>query len=384
MTLADLLAPRDRAAIKADLLSTFDAKLIALGRPPVTATWGPGNALDLVMDLVSSAVAFGDATAARLARGTSRALATEAGSFDLLRALATDVYGVTPIDALPASGTVVVTAAVGAGFWVASGVDRFRNPATGAIYTAVESVQVPSGGSASVLVNGPAPGTGYDTGPGTITEPVITRAGVTCTNPAAVVGLEGETIAALSRRMQLAPIARAPQPTRAKYEFEAKNVTAHGVPVNRVRVARSGADVRVVASTASGGLTGPQLAALQTYLINTVLGDSGLFTLVSATTVPLAATNRVVTLWAPATDATPDATVLGRASAIVAGEMAACPIGGYRRGTGSGYASDLLGARLIAGLGLVDVDNLPPDVAMPLGTEVPVVGSLTFEVRRST
>jgi len=376
-TLAEILAPATFAETKAALKADFDALLVAQGRAPVTADWEAGNALDNVFDVAALHFAEAEDLAAQLALGQSRTLSDG----DLTKALAADVYGVPPVEPYAASGDVEVFAD-GAGFEVLAGVDRFRNPSSGVLYTATANVTIPAAGSALVPVVAPAVGATYTTALGTVTEVVISRAGARCSNPAALVGSDGESNASLKRRMALAPIARQGMPTDAKWEFEARNVGVHGVPVTRVGVEYDGPSVRLIVATAAGALTPTQATALDAYLIQTV--GSGGFSVVSATERPLATSLRIVTLWLPRGTGGRDADLILRAANLLEEVLAACPIGGEKLGSWRGFPAEQARGRILRELGLSNVENFPGDITMTTGREVPVPGAITFIVRRAS
>lgn len=375
-TIADVLNPPTADAIYASICADIDAQRVALGLAPVTAAWLPTRLLPEALRGISAAIAASYALAATLGSGYS--LSSAEG--DMLRLRAQGFEGVTPILADVARGSVTVLNASGAAVTINANADGFRDPTTGIVYLAAETVTVGAGLSAPVAVVGSVAGSSQDAPAGRITQLVSPRTGVSCTNPAPVTGRDTESDPSLRARAALKPIARQPKPTYAKWRDAATDVAAHGVPVTRARVTfTSLLDVRIVLAKSTGGLTAPELAQVSAYLVATVLGDAGGFSCVSASPVAIG-TGSTITLWASATDARTDAQIIAAAASAVDREFDSAPIGGWLFGSTRRYPADRITAA-IAQIGIIDSDGVPADVS--LGAEdVATSSGFSYSVRR--
>ena len=375
ITLSDVFSPRTKDQITATISAAIDAACIALGLPAVSPDWEPS---DLILELiqgVATVIAAGDTMISTYAAGYS--VQTAAGNVLRLRAIGYEQISVTSADF--ARGFVTVLNASGSSQTFYANVDQFQDPTTGRVYTCAANATIINGGSGPVSVLGPVKGTEADAPAGRITRLVTPRSGVSCTNTVGVTGTDDESDASIRYRASLAPIARQPAPTFAKWAFAATDVSAHGVAVTRARIKLQANDVRIILAKATGALSMDELATVSAYVAATVLGDSGGFVCVSATPVAIG-TSAVVTLWARERDGRTDAQIIAAAVAAVDKEISSVPIGGFVFGASRKYPGDRI-TSAIASTNVLDSDGVPADLG--IGEEDVVTSSgFTYVVSR--
>jgi hypothetical protein len=261
-TLADVTTPETPASVEE---SIYDA-ISALGVR--TAGWKPGGVARAIITGVSHVFAAWTQWSVQIAKMGWLELAED----DWLTLVAKYDYGVTRREATFAAGTVTIDNA-GGGIYsfdpgdlivVNSATGKtYRNTATatiGALETDVDVAvaAVESGADATAL-------------PTQIDDFETSYTGLTVTNALSIVGLDAETDAALKIRCREAAVAASPLGPSDAYSFFAKKATRDDgteIGITRVRTTADSdtGDVSCVVATASGALSGPDLAAAGLYL----------------------------------------------------------------------------------------------------------------------
>lgn len=251
-----------------------------------TTSWGSGSVVRTLIAVV-----------AQLYSGLVdlMVLVTRYGFLDLsegdwLRRLALEVYGVAAIEATYATGGVTLTNAGGGVYSFDPGDVVVRCSATGKTYLNVDAFALGASSASTQQFRAAELGTASNAAPAGIDELVTTLVGVTVTNAAAVVGVDGETDASLRERCRDSLGALSPDGPRAAYQFVARTPgLVGGVIVARVRtLAADGyGSVTVVIAGPEGGLDAGSVTSVQTGVDAwaTPLGVAA--TVQSATEVPL-------------------------------------------------------------------------------------------------
>jgi hypothetical protein len=373
-TFAEVVAGRTVDQVVAEILTDIDAYRAVLGLPPVTPYWAPTDLISEAIQGIARGIAGADRIVSKYATMASVQLATG----ELLKIRAAGFEQITIREAAPATGDVTVLNGSATAQTFSAGTDAFKS-LSGVVYTATETKTIAAGASALIRVSGSVAGTSQDAAPATVTKLVSPRAGVSCTNVSGIVGVAAATDGEIRAAALLAPIARQPVATRARWEKAATDFSAHGVPVNRCSVRRIVNGVRVVLAKSTGALSLAEVATVAAYLEGFVQGDSGILEVVSATETTLG--SGVITLWVSANDTRETDKLITDAAALVAGEIATIPIGGYSFQGIHKYPGDRI-TTVLGSLGIVDSDGVPGDLT--LAPEAVAVGSgFAFVVRRT-
>lgn len=373
-TFAETIAGRTESQIRAQIFASIDAYRATLGLAPVTPDWTPSDLIYEAITGIAAGIAEGDQLVAKYASMASVQLAT--GS--LLRIRAAGYEQVAIREASPPTGDVTVINGSATPQTFTAGTDAFKT-AAGVIYTATETKTIAASSSGSIKVSGSVPGTSQNAAAGTITKLVAPRSGVSCTNASGIVGVDAATDAEVRALALLAPIARQPFATRARWVTAATDFASHGVAVNRCSVRRISNGVRVVLAKATGALSAGEVSTVAAYLAAFVQGDSGILEVVSATESTLG--TGVITLWISATDPRKPEDVITAAAAAVAAEIAAIPIGGFDFSGVRKYPGDRI-TTVLGSVGVVDSDGVPGDLTLP-AEAVAVASGFTYVVRRT-
>ncbi|AUX25162.1 uncharacterized protein SOCEGT47_057060 [Sorangium cellulosum] len=231
-------------------------RLLAAMNLPVTA-WQDGGVAKAIISVVAAIFAGFTEVIALAIRANF--LDTAEGIW--LTLLAYYVYGVQRIEATFASGEVQLVNAGGGIFEFEPGEFICKHAVSGQQYTNVAFFRLEAGQTLTVAIRALEAGSRSSATPGQINVLVTTMRGVTCSNPAPVVGRDGETDPELRERCRDSLGALSPNGPEAAYIYWAKSARrADGQPVNVNRVwvskASSVGHVTVYVASPSGAVPG--------------------------------------------------------------------------------------------------------------------------------
>lgn len=376
-----LIRPLTRDEVKAKVYSMLAATGVDV------TSWQEGAVARTMIAIFCALVAGLTNVVAAVVKGTFLDHATGVW----LTLLALYVYNVARLDATFAPGFVTLTNNGGGVFNnVQIGDLLVKNPTTKKTYTntAIFSLGAGPGTSVVVPIRAVEAGSASTSTANTITELVTTMLGVTCTNASAVVGTDAQSDPSLRRACRDSMGALSPAGPSAAYDYFAKrtpNGSGGFVDVNRSKVITSGTGLAtVVVASASGSVSGPDVALIQAYLATTVLPTGQTLSVVSATAVSISFGG---TLVVDAVSSKSDTELRALADAKLAAYLQAVPIGGYQKvpGTGKVWLDALEGQVFQAIPELLEVDMSSPvgDTALT-STQVPTFagGGVSWTISR--
>lgn len=136
--------------------------------------------------------------------------------------LADSVYNVQRIGATAATTNIVFTNTTGSpSAPYPPGTYHVANLATGITYSNVNALTIAGTGTTTALFQCDTVGSSGTTGPNTITQPVTSLIGITCTNPSGAVGNDPEPNVRLVNRCRLSIQARSPNAPKGAYMYAA-------------------------------------------------------------------------------------------------------------------------------------------------------------------
>jgi len=251
-TLAELVKPVTRQEVQASIYSAL--AIVGVN----TTSWKPGAPERAIVVGVSVVLAgFSQLMALTTASGF-----LELAEKEWLTIVAHYVYGVDRIDATFATGFVDVTNTAGGEYTLDPEDLVFLNPTTGRTYRNLEAVTIPPGPATvvTVAIIATEAGSASTSSAGEITELTTTLLGVTCTNPAAVVGRDAETDPALRARCSEKLGALSPFGPWDAYASAVRNATrpdGTSLGINRFRMVKDGyGNVVTYVATPSGEVPG--------------------------------------------------------------------------------------------------------------------------------
>ncbi|WP_437567914.1 baseplate J/gp47 family protein [Sorangium sp. So ce542] len=289
-----LMKPLSRKQVRESMY-----RLLAAMKLPVTS-WQDGGAAKAIISVVAAIFAGFTEIIALAIRANF--LDTAEGIW--LTLLAYYVYGVTRIEATFASGEVRLVNTGGGIFEFEPGEFICKHSVTGRQYTNVAFFKLEAGQTLPVAIRALEAGSRSSATPGQITELVTTMRGVTCTNPAPVVGRDGETDPELRERCRDSLGALSPNGPEAAYVYWAKSARLrNGSPVNVNRVwvskASSVGHVTVFVASPNGAVPGTigddstDLGAVDKAIRTRVVPNGVTCTIASAVPHPLPVTCEV-------------------------------------------------------------------------------------------
>lgn len=347
-------------------------------------SWSAGDPTRTLLAIVARALSWVTTAASQFASGGFRTYATG----DWLTLVAADIYGVTRREATYATGTVTLTNGGGGVYVIAAGDLTFSNTATGKTYRNTSGGTLNALGTLDVDVIAEEAGSASTAAIGAIDALVTTILGVTCSNAAAVVGIDAETDAEVTEACGESLAALSPDGPRDAYSYVAKHTARPDgsiIEINRTRVVATSAtgDVEVTLATATGAPAGGDVTLIDTALQEQVVPATATLTTQAATEHALSV---VYTAYVPSTCALTDTEVADAVEASLVAYCSAMPIGGRRLTPGgTGYVfHDLLRARIsdaVADIFSVTLSTPAADVAL-LDTDVPVVTVSSYTIVR--
>lgn len=321
-TLDELLTPPTAADVRANMLSSLEA----LGFP--VTSWEPDGVANSIIETASQIIAAQAAVAVPIAAGgfldTAAAIKTATGADDpaWITLLAQNLYGVTPTPATTAAGTVSLSNANGTPIVFGAGDLRLAN-LQGYTYTSIAAVTVPAGGSSHVDIVADQPGASGSAAPGTLAQ-VAPIAGLSVTNPAALVGSDGESNASIAARCRARLATLSPNGPAAAYDYFSRLADdgAGSVGVTRVVVlpAPGTGAVNIYIQNAAGTLDSTDAAGVLAYLLKTATPDT---VTPNVTAAALTAINVTATVYAASAGVTSAA-----CKSALSSYLLALPLGG--------------------------------------------------------
>ncbi|WP_437982918.1 baseplate J/gp47 family protein [Sorangium sp. So ce117] len=322
-----LLAPLSRKQVRDSIY-----RLLAAMKLPVTA-WQDGGAAKAIISVVAAIFAGFTEVIALAIRANF--LDTAEGIW--LTLLAYYVYGVTRIEATFASGEVRLVNSGGGIFEFEPGEFICKHSVTGRQYTNTAFFRLEAGQTLTVAIRALEADSRSSAAQGQIAVLVTTMRGVACTNPAPVVGRDGETDPELRERCRDSLGALSPNGPDAAYIYWAKSARrADGSPVNVNRVwvskASSVGQVTVYVASPNGGVPGTigddstDLGAVHKAIRTRVVPNGVTCTVGSAVPHPLSVTCEV---WISKEANLNDAQVALEVDSRIRYYQATIPIGGY-------------------------------------------------------
>jgi len=381
ITLADVLTPLSSEQYKESMYNV----LAAVGTN--TTTWKPGAVVRTLIAALAIFFAALHSLIAKVARGGF--LETAFGSW--LTLCARYVFGVEREVATFAAGEVTLTNTGGGVYELEVGDLIVSNPDTGKTYRNTSAFTLAALGTVTVPIAAIEAGAASTAVPGAITVLETTLDGVTCTNAAALVGLDEEGDSVLKARCSAKLGALSPNGPWDAYAYVAKNATRSDgtrIGVTRVRVFPDGyGNVYVVAATATGAVSGTEddpttdlgavasaIQRLSTPLcITAIVGSAG--------SASIALTYGV---WMYNTSGRSNAEVEAAISTALATHLSTQPIGGNVIGAAAGkvFLSDLIGVIKAVFPGeifrvVITVPAADPELAPEA---VPTLGTVTANI----
>jgi phage-related baseplate assembly protein len=376
MTLAELTTP-----LTADQAKALIYQQLA-DRGITTTSWKPGAVVRTLIAVFSTMLASLSELAAHLA--SSGFLALSAGEW--LTLVARYVYGVERFTGAFASGDLSFDNAGGGVYTGGPGDLIGRNSGTGKTYRNTAAFTIGSGATGVIIpFQAVELGTASTSTPGTIDTLVTPLAGVTVTNPAALIGADAESDEALRLRCVEKLGSLSPNGPRDAYAYIARSTILDGanVGVTRVKTTADGiGGVDVYLADATGTLSGT--VGDPTTKLGAV--DEGIQTqcaplAITARTHAASAKSIAVTyeLWIRRRSMS-DSDVQGAVTTQLTSWMSSQPIGGHDIGAGGKvYVSaieSVIGATEVLDVIRVVVTVPAADVTIA-ATEAPVVGVIT-------
>ena len=373
--IADLIVPVTAAQQEETFLKTLEG----VGLNP--RAWRKGGSLRTILYIVAVALA-----------GLSNLIAAFAGSGFLdtstggwLTLLAYSVYGVTRIPATFATGSVTLTNSGGGNYPVAANAFTCSNPATGATYTNVSSFVLSPGATLVVPVIASAIGSASSSSPGTVTKIVSAMILVSCTNPAAIVGVDAELDAVLAQRCRDKLGTLSGLGPRGAYGYAVRSATRPDgsiVNINRLAISPSSSTgvVTIYVASPTGAPLSSDISSVQASIETYARPDSVTANVFAANPLPIAKT---LTVWAVAQVGVSATDLAGFVNNALIALTSSYPIGGIAKAPATqGYlfATRLEGAVVGAHPSIFAVDGVGGDTLMNPGDVAPLTATLTIRI----
>jgi len=297
-----------------------------------TTAWKAGSVVRTIVAGLAIIVAALSSLISQIAASGFLTLST--GTW--LRLVALYVYDVTASDGSFATGVVRFTNS-GVGVYLAIPIGNLivKNPTTGKTYRNVAVVSIPASSTVDVAVQADEIGSASTSSATTITTMVSVLAGVTCSNPAAVVGADPDNDATVRLLCSEKLGSLSPNGAPDAYAYVARRaLDASGAPigVTRVKTVPDGiGGIDFYAATPSGGVsgsTGPSvgnLGIIDDAIQAQVVPRSVTCRTHSATTLAISTTYE---LWIPSTDTRSDAQIRALVDARLLAFISTRDIGG--------------------------------------------------------
>lgn len=256
-TLSDLTTPASRADVQASIYRVLGVLGVN------TTSWGTGAVVRTMTVAVSAILSAFSSLQAQIAQSGFLDLATG----DWLTLVAKYVYGVDRLDSTFATGFLTLSNAGGGiydidpGDLIVATPVVLGDPRSGKTYRNDAAIHLGAGATVTgIPITAVEAGGDSTAGAGTITVLTTTLLNVTCSNPAALVGLDAETDAALRVRCSEKLGALSPMGPWDAYAYAARNAhrsTGEPCGITRTRTLKDGfGNVTLVVASASGAVGG--------------------------------------------------------------------------------------------------------------------------------
>lgn len=226
LAVSDLLKPSTRDQMLQLLLD------VATSVGLTVTSWQSGQPLRTFLTTVAQKLADQSVTVVQIVQGGFGDLA----SGDWATLWAKSIYNVDVIAAQPATGYVTATNTSASNYTEQIGQFIVAHGTTGQTYRNTAIITINANSSlANIAVAADVPGTIGNAAPAAITKVITSLVGVTVTNPAAVLGADVETPAALVARARTKLGSLSPNGPKDAYNFVATTPTysATGTPITR-------------------------------------------------------------------------------------------------------------------------------------------------------
>lgn len=349
-------------------------------------TWKAGSPVRTIIAGLAIIVAAFSSLVSKIARSGFLALST--GSW--LELVAFYVYGVTKDQGSFATGSVrFVNAGVGVYNPIAVGALVVKNSVTGKTYRNTAATAIGSGATVDVAMQADELGSASTSAATTINTMISALAGVTCSNPAALIGSDAEDDATLRLRCAEKLGTLSPNGAPDAYAFVArssKRLDGSAIGVTRVRTIPDGTGgLDLYVATATGGVTGSvgdtstDLGKIDDDIQTQVVPRGITCTSHSAGTVSIAVTYE---LWIPETYAGTNAQAQALVAAALLGFVSTRPIGGDVIDPADGFVyktalEDVIGSAIPGFPGLKRAVTVPAGDTAVTATQAPVLGAIT-------
>lgn len=250
-----------------------------------TTSWKPGGVARLIIAACSIVLSKLSQFASMIAR--SAFLSSSHG--DWLKLVADKVYNTQWQGPTAAAGDIVFTNSGGGSFSYDIGKFVAGHTTSGATYrNTIAFTIAPTSTTAPIPFAADVTGSASNAIPGIITTTVTRAVGVTCTNPDAFVGSDGETEQALITRAMLRPQSLSPNGPRGAYQYFATQATRPDgslVGVTRVTTSpySSTGQVTITVASSSGEVPGSDLPYVRQALLLNCVPQGVTVNVVSAT-----------------------------------------------------------------------------------------------------
>lgn len=189
LTIQQLITPMTTAQARASLVTVLQG----LGLQP--QNWAPGGIASSILTGAATLISLLSTQLANAIAQMWNPTATGAG----LRMLSTFFYGVTPPSATFATGSYTLVNSGGGVYTYQAGQAFFSQPGGAVLYTNVAAFTLNANSTISITIQATTVGSPGNANPGTITNLVTAMLGVTGSNPAAVIGIDAPSDAAVRK-----------------------------------------------------------------------------------------------------------------------------------------------------------------------------------------
>ena len=231
LTLEQLVTPTTADEIVQEVLD-----LCAGADPPLPVTsWQEGSVVLTMIEALADDIATRALVDVEIAKGGFGDLATG----DWVKFWAEKIYNVIFVPAKPATGAVTFTNSTATPYSHAAGAVIVAHSVTGKTYRNQAAITIPALGSlAGVAISSDELGTANDAAPSFVTVIVSpSMPGVTVTNPAAVLGADEETAAAIVQRARDKLGSLSPNGPKEAFDYVAKTpeLSPTSSPITRTK-----------------------------------------------------------------------------------------------------------------------------------------------------
>lgn len=263
VSIEQLIVASTAAEIEAEVLSLCASNGLS------TSSWQSGSVIRTIIAILSQEIATKSLVEVEIARGGLGDLS----SAEWAKLWAYTIYNVIFVPAAPATGVVTLTNESGTQYDLDPGDLIVAHSVTGKTYRNQDAISILAGSVlvptelVDVAIQSDETGTANDAAPGEITSLVTALVGVSVTNPAAVLGADEETTAALVLRTRSKLGSLSPNGPKEAYNYVAQTpeLSVTSTPITRSRTVADPVtgEVSLYIATAGGAPTAPDVAVVQ-------------------------------------------------------------------------------------------------------------------------